>query len=296
MTQTKTGASHIGGRLIRSAAATAFALGAFAAGVMLSEREAKALTCQFTGGVFTVCDYGPPFLGPPASPAPDQPLPLPPTDYLGVWLDTNYQESGVIYGYPSDKEIKFKTAPTKGSGNVEWSWIDLNGNMKPDPLADLWQVDLDFNPAVTDADFGGVAGVFEYGIRINPLTEHLTIHEFTLDAAILGTGSGYEVTKAFFKDHALTIPLLCASGSNTLVVNDGSPGKKTCDFSSLPVADRPTEVYVRETYIVTGSGIALDNAVNGITQTPGPLPILGAGAAFGFSRKLRSRIKASRTA
>jgi hypothetical protein len=27
------------------------------------------------------------------------------------------------------------------------------------------------------------------------------------------------------------------------------------------------------------------------TQTPGPLPILGAGAAFGFSRKLRSRIK-----
>ena len=28
----------------------------------------------------------------------------------------------------------------------------------------------------------------------------------------------------------------------------------------------------------------------------GPLPILGAGAAFGFSRKLRSRIKAARTA
>jgi len=27
------------------------------------------------------------------------------------------------------------------------------------------------------------------------------------------------------------------------------------------------------------------------TQTPGPLPILGAGAAFGFSRKLRRRIK-----
>ena len=28
-----------------------------------------------------------------------------------------------------------------------------------------------------------------------------------------------------------------------------------------------------------------------VTQTPGPLPILGAGAAFGFSRKLRRRIK-----
>lgn len=27
------------------------------------------------------------------------------------------------------------------------------------------------------------------------------------------------------------------------------------------------------------------------TQTPGPLPLLGAGAAFGFSRKLRNRVK-----
>lgn len=31
-----------------------------------------------------------------------------------------------------------------------------------------------------------------------------------------------------------------------------------------------------------------------VRQTPGPLPILGAGAALGFSRKLRRRIRASR--
>ncbi|MFM7640358.1 MAG: hypothetical protein ACKO45_02235 [Cyanobium sp.] len=203
----------------------------------------------------------------------------------------------MLYGYPSDKEIKFKTPPTKGTGKVEWSWLDLNSNNIPDPLVDLWQVDLDFNPATDVNDFpGGIAGVFEYGIRINPLTEHLTIHEFTLDADVLGTGTGYEVTKTFFRDHALTVPLLCFSGSNTLTVNDSSPGRKVCDFSSLPPADRPTEVYVRETYVVTGTDLALDNAVNGISQTPGPLPILGAGAAFGFSRKLRIRIKASRTA
>jgi len=29
------------------------------------------------------------------------------------------------------------------------------------------------------------------------------------------------------------------------------------------------------------------------TEVPGPLPLLGAGAAFGFSRRIRSRIKAS---
>ncbi len=43
----------------------------------------------------------------------------------------------------------------------------------------------------------------------------------------------------------------------------------------------------------TGDGI-IDNATNNYKQSPGPLPILGAGAAFGFSRKLRGRIKASR--
>ena len=31
----------------------------------------------------------------------------------------------------------------------------------------------------------------------------------------------------------------------------------------------------------------------GTTRTPGPLPLLGAGAAFGFSRKLRHRIKSA---
>jgi hypothetical protein len=36
------------------------------------------------------------------------------------------------------------------------------------------------------------------------------------------------------------------------------------------------------------------DAIKNTFQTPGPLPVLGAGAAFGFSRKLRSRIKAAR--
>ena len=53
-------------------------------------------------------------------------------------------------------------------------------------------------------------------------------------------------------------------------------------------------LYVSDTYS-TGSGGELDNISNTF-KTPGPLPVLGAGAAFGFSRKLRHRIKASRTA
>ena len=51
-------------------------------------------------------------------------------------------------------------------------------------------------------------------------------------------------------------------------------------------------IYVKDFYSVNNGG-QLDNFTNTF-QTPGPLPILGAGAAFGFSRKLRGRIKAAR--
>lgn len=58
-----------------------------------------------------------------------------------------------------------------------------------------------------------------------------------------------------------------------------------------------TQIWVRDTYVSTVASPS--GQVTGITNTfmsapvPGPLPVLGAGAAFGFSRKLRRRIKAS---
>jgi len=54
-----------------------------------------------------------------------------------------------------------------------------------------------------------------------------------------------------------------------------------------------TTIWVRDTYSA-GSGDVLDTVTNTFETVPGPLPILGAGAAFGFSRKLRGRIKAAR--
>lgn len=55
------------------------------------------------------------------------------------------------------------------------------------------------------------------------------------------------------------------------------------------------KVWVSDSYS-TGANGELDNISNTFHRTPGPLPVLGAGAAFGFSRKLRGRIKASRSA
>ena len=48
--------------------------------------------------------------------------------------------------------------------------------------------------------------------------------------------------------------------------------------------------FIKDVY--SGSGI---NSFQNTVQTPGPLPILGAGAAFRFSRKLRARVKAVRS-
>lgn len=41
-------------------------------------------------------------------------------------------------------------------------------------------------------------------------------------------------------------------------------------------------------------GISSEGSDPVIEAVPGPLPILGAAAAFGYSRKLRKRIKASK--
>ena len=55
------------------------------------------------------------------------------------------------------------------------------------------------------------------------------------------------------------------------------------------------------TLVVTAGGATvLDNTLvqEGVgggdpEEVPGPLPLLGAGAAFGFSRRIRNRIKAA---
>lgn len=52
----------------------------------------------------------------------------------------------------------------------------------------------------------------------------------------------------------------------------------------------PNTVSSDVTHLITNGG-SLTGFTDTVTQTPGPLPILGAGAAFGFSRKLRRRIK-----
>ncbi|MFM7237821.1 MAG: hypothetical protein ACKOYK_13865 [Cyanobium sp.] len=85
---------------------------------------------------------------------------------------------------------------------------------------------------------------------------------------------------------AFTYTVDVISGTEQIVSVGASTGTVT-PTTSLP------DVSVELIYQNSITGIALPSFTNTITQTPGPLPILGASAAFGFSRKLRKRIKQS---
>lgn len=61
-----------------------------------------------------------------------------------------------------------------------------------------------------------------------------------------------------------------------------------------------TSTAVANSFVANANGNGVTQFSNRVTQktmdpteTPGPLPLLGAGAAFGFSRRIRSRIKAA---
>lgn len=96
------------------------------------------------------------------------------------------------------------------------------------------------------------------------------------------------VSKSLYFDPGFTSPI------------PGFPIFSIDGSSSLPTPIRGncTTLYVEDNYSTfeVGSGTLLKTITNTFRQTPGPLPVLGAAATFGFSRKLRSRIKDSRTA
>jgi hypothetical protein len=64
------------------------------------------------------------------------------------------------------------------------------------------------------------------------------------------------------------------------IVGNGAAEDATQDFSFLQLLNT-TDTFLTFNYTV-GTAPA---------QTPSPLPIIGAASAFGFSRRLRSRIK-----
>jgi hypothetical protein len=164
------------------------------------------------------------------------------------------------------------TGPTVGTGDVEFDYAGLISG-RPS-----WTVDVDFKP-----NLPGVYGpaTFEYSLMAPGLDKW---QYAALTQNVIGGSSGAEVRKQIF-DFTGGVQGALLYDSGFIIDSAGTP----------LVAFTPTsQIKVVDTY-KGGATALLDNYINTV-QTPGPLPILGAGAAFGFSRKLRSRIKAGRTA
>ena len=227
MTQTEIRASHIGGRLFKSAASSALALSALTGGVMLSGGAASAACGDPLTSDCTIID---PVIGSFTNKATLISAPG------SIGESISYEATGLFHPLSQTQiDTDFNPAPLTGAARTSTYTVDALTAGKPFDQVDLSWVEVPGGNAAVSAKYDWV------DILGNPKTVTLT-----------QSGSVFELV------------------------------------------DRPTKITVTNTY--TPNSGAIDNVENTFRNVPGPLPILGAGAAFGFSRKLRGRIKAARTA
>jgi hypothetical protein len=191
-------------------------------------------------------------------------LPLPPVSSNPLQLGDKLLEI-TAYDFNKWNGSAFVKAP----GVFEFTWNEGSLATFND---DAWTLRTRFNLPGVGGNNTDALGSLNYTMAI--VGSSATFKDARLDTA---TNSGFvSVTKA-----------IAGFGSATAVNNTGSVPP------SVPLSG--TFVQVTDTYTVGTNGI-LNSFNNTFTQTdtvPGPLPLLGAGMALGFSRKLRSRIKGS---
>ncbi|MFM7394927.1 MAG: hypothetical protein ACKO22_11335, partial [Cyanobium sp.] len=164
-------------------------------------------------------------------------------------------------------------------GDDIFGTIEFKGNRLGVPgfADDIWTVGVDLNEG--DADVVGPAsGTFSYLVSIvNPLGAAWRFNTLSHDSDWF---SGVSLTTKLVDYEGGTVQLTSANGN-----------------PYGPVLIGGKVIHVTDTWSVEKDGV-VDSFTNTFTQTPvpGPLPLLGVGAAFGFSRRLRGRIKESRVA
>jgi hypothetical protein len=137
-------------------------------------------------------------------------------------------------------------------------------------------VDVDFVPNIMDE-----SGTFTYSISVSNPGWWFTMARVDSDVNVQGS-TPTTWRKEVFSDAGLVNKIWDFTST------DGSA-------TTQPLPGTYAQLWVRDTYNVP-SDATFDVGTNTFYQTPGPLPVLGAGAAFGLSRKVRQRIKASRAA
>lgn len=197
-----------------------------------------------------------------------------------------------LTGQLGDKIITLlggQTSTGASSGTFEFEWTDFAGGFEND----LFETRATFDPSIANA-----SGAFGYIIEIAPeqIAEGYQFATVALDADGSFGAGGATVTKrsgSIGGDPLAFIP----DGVISLTSINGNP-----DPNPTPpgFAVSGTKFTIVDAFTI--SGTATLQAISNVwtqqkTDVPGPLPLLGAAAAFGFSRRMRSRIKfASRTA
>lgn len=185
-----------------------------------------------------------------------------------------YTDLGIVF-----TDTVTSITPSKVPGTV--CNLELTGLKYPFPQK---QFDIDYNPT----PLVGMNDLVEYTINkigtVNGAPVKVWFDEVSLAfGGIAGVGTKVEkfvyATEADFNANTNSIAyLLNTTGANI----------------RTPLPNMYSHLWIRD--VVTPGTGAIDNVINDFRDVPGPLPVLGAGAAFGFSRKLRGRIKAARTA
>lgn len=141
-------------------------------------------------------------------------------------------------------------------------------------VADELSIDMDFQPPATGPQMDGV----QYEVTVsNP---GWWFSEVALDSIVTSPG-GVVVTKEIYSDPSFTTLVWSATSIDGTVL------------AFQPIPHYYATLYVIDSYTIP-AGKTLGKVRNSFRQSPAPLPVVGAAAAFGFSRKLRKRIKAAR--
>ena len=154
------------------------------------------------------------------------------------------------------------------TGDIDFEWVQVDP--APGYFDDLFSNDIHFTPSIVGAA-GGSTGFFDYTIAI-------TQPGWVFDTVQLDT----------------TVAVNPGSPGDTKVFKEITGGPLLTSVNGSQVGPISllggTSLTVRDTWNVA-QGDVLTNVKDTFTQAPGPLPLLGAGAAFAWSRKLRSRVK-----
>jgi hypothetical protein len=158
------------------------------------------------------------------------------------------------------------------AGSIEFEWIQADPS--PGYTDDLFSTNINFKPSLVGKSSGLTTGFLDYNLSILDPTWHFQSAQLDSTVAIHPKSPGQTtVTKTI-------------TGGPTLTSSDGS------QITINPVV-LPSTIHVRDSWIVQPKDVLSNIKDTYVQHAPGPLPLLGAGLAFGWSRKLRQRVKAT---